>query len=231
MNLGELFTSLSYGVLSNLAVGGEGSGTIPASHQTRLVSFVNAGLRDLHERLLLKIDDMIIRATDGRTNYPLKVEYADTDPTVGPKFITDTLAYPFKGNLIRILEIYDEHGGEIVLNDSGNENSFFMPEPDILQIPYPVTGNDYFVIYQADHATLQDGDLTQLIDIPNSLLTALEAYVAYRVMAPMNGQEQAAKGMEHFRRYEILIESVEERDLAQTSIIRTTTKLEDRGFV
>lgn len=232
MLLSDLFTSLSYGVLSNLAIGGEGSGTIPVAHENRLVDHTNQSLLAIYGRLPILEKEVAIRAYDGMTIYPLKKKFADTDPTVVPqKFISDTLTDPFLEDVIRVLSVWDEEGEEVPLNDPDDEASLYLPAPTTLQIPQPVTGNAYFVLYQARHPLLVQDDLTQELTLPEVLHDALMHHIAYKVLSPMNGQEHAAKAGEHLQTYEMIVSRIEQDNLLGTSLLNGNTKLHERGFI
>lgn len=231
MQLEDLLKGLSYGVLSNLALGNEGSGEIPNQHEPKVVHHVNRALLALYSKFQIKTNEVQVRAYDNLTLYPLKKIYADQDPTVvAQKFITDSVESPFEEDVIRVTAIYDEEGTPLLFDTDDPLCKLFLPQPTTLQIVEPVTGNDYFLIYQAKHKTLVAGDGSQEVELPEVLYPALEAHVAYQVYSSMNGQENAAKATEHFSAYTMLTEQVIELDLVGTSTMERNTKLEDRGF-
>ena len=234
MHLQEFLARLSYGPLSNLALGSDGSGVIAPAQVTRLTRLTEQGLLALYGRFVLQSKELLIRASRSRTSYPLIRAHALSDPTIGiDKFIIDTPAVPFQGDVLRVLQVFDEYGCERALNDTGNETGVFTPAPDILQLPLDPGGtravDGYSVLYQARHPALT-GENPPLL-VPDSLLSALEANVAYHVFTAMNGQEHSAKGAEWLSRYEMLCAEVEGRDLVSSSVTTTHSKLHDRGFV
>lgn len=231
MTLEELYTSLSLGVLSNLSVSGEGSGMIPYQHQAKVGNAVNQALTALHGRFVLSTQEVQLRAYDQISLYQLRKRYADQDPTtVTQKYITDSVEYPFQDDVLRVLEVYDEEGTKLLLNDPSPSCKVFTPNPTTVQLVEPVTGNTYFILYQARHPKLVPDGLEQEITLPDILLPALEAYVAHLILSPMNGQEHAAKSAEHFAKYEMVCGEVEDRDLVSTSQTQETDKLDARGF-
>lgn len=231
MQLSEFLTSLSVGVLQNLAVGGDGTGEIPAKYKSRVVNTINQGLVALYSRFNILEKEVIVRAYDNQTIYPLKRIYADTNTTVVPqKFIADTVTSPFEEDVIKIMEVYDEAGCQLLLNDPAEECILFTPSLTTLQITKPVTGNSYFLIYQAFHPKLSMVP-TQEIMLPLVLQEALEFYVAYKILSGMNGQEHAAKAAEHFANYERICLEARETDSIGISMSSLTGKLEERGFV
>lgn len=232
MQLEELYSNLSLGVLSNLAIGDEGSGFIPYSDQKKVALAINKGLLALYGRFILSEKEVQIRAYDGKTLYPLKKIYADQDATVvAQKFITDTVDAPFIEDVLRIFDVYDNKGTKLELNDPIGTGPVYTPNPTTLQIVEPVTGNTYFAMYQARHPKVIAEDLAQEIELPDVLMTALEAYVAHCIMSPMNGQEHTMKAAEHYAAYDMFCEDVLAKDLISTSLNSDTEKLYDRGFV
>lgn len=231
MKLEELYANLSLGVLSNLTVGDEGSGFIRYEHQAKVCLAINNSLTAIYGKFILNVKEVRVRAMDNKTLYPLKQIHADQDPTIGvDKFITDTVDEPFTGDVLRILEVYDEAGEQLVLNDPTGLGQIYAPNPTTLQIVQPVSENTYFVLYQARHTKLVPDDLEQEIELPEILMPALEAHVAYLIMSPMNGQEHSMKAAEHYAKYNMVCEEVIEKDLVSTSIVEHSTKMQDRGW-
>lgn len=233
MTLEQLFNRLSLGVLSNLSIGGEGQGLIPVQHQRRMAMMLDNALIQLYSRFNLLEKELVIRVYGSWTEYPFEKKYADNDPTVGPKFIEDSLANPFTEDVMKILEIFNEWGEEIVMNDPGDTTSVFTPNSRLLLVPAPVEGDCYHLLYQAYHPKLVTSapiSLTQGILVPPVLLPAVEHHVAYQVFSAMNGAEAAIKGGEHLSRFEMLCAEAESRDQATTSLVQTHFKLEERGF-
>lgn len=229
--LGEVLEDLSYGPFSNLAIGGDGFGDIPLDQQRKLLRHINEGLIRLYSRFLLAERQISIRALSTRTLYPLRKVHADSDISIEYKFIADSPEMPFEEDVIQILRVENDKGQEYPLNNYDEATSLFTPKPDVLQIPEPDEETLYHVLYQARHKRLVEGDPDQDIDLPEPLHGALEAYVAYRVYANMNGQEHKLRSDEHLATYEAICGEVLGMDLAKTSLASTTTKLEDRGFV
>ena len=68
MQLQEFLARLSYGPLSNLALGGDGSGVIPLVQVPRVTGMVEQALLALHGRFVLRSKELLIRATRNRTS-------------------------------------------------------------------------------------------------------------------------------------------------------------------
>jgi hypothetical protein len=232
MTLDDLLTSLSYGNLSNLSVGGSGSGVVPDTHKDKVISCVNQALLKLYTKFVLREKELTLRTFDNIMSYPLRAIHADTNSdNVAQKFIHDTEWDKFEGGVVKVLTVFDEIGVEIPLNRENDSSSMFTPYIDTLQIPYARTGDVYFVQYQAKHAKLTAADLEQEVNVPLSLTEALSDYVAYAIMSPMNGKENSAKAFQYLQKFDLQCEQVLQKDLVNSSIVETVTnKFEDRGF-
>ena len=239
MKIIDLFARLSYGELSNLSISGEGSGTLVQAKHPQIIQYVNEGLLRLHSRFRLKESDLIIEQVDHITNYHLRIEFAESQNNCDVPFpyIKDLPDEPFTGDVIKILEVHDSLGRELVLNDKNDPCSLFLPQPDVLQVPNPIAGVALGIMYQARHPVLRtrpirEEDITeQTITIPFYLEGALQAFVASQVYGHMNGQENIAKSQEYLAVSEAICLGVEQNDLANQSISTTNLKFHQRGFV
>ena len=239
-----MIDDLSYGPLANLAIGSSGGGTIPFTQQNRIVHLINSCLSTLHSRFLLYQKELYIRYIDGRSLYPLTETHSDayaaTNPaTAGESFIIDSPAAPFTDDFIQLLEAWgppnslDPDGDliELGINDLEADRSVFLPAPDILQIPDGTAGEVYQFMYQADHYKLVPGLGSQIVNLPEYLFGALEAWVAYKVYSSMNGEEHRARAMELFQTYELVCREGVTLGFLKNTPTNTNTKLEERGFV
>lgn len=200
MNLASIFQQLSYGHLSELAIGGTGSGSIPVAHIPKLTHRVDQALVALYTRFPLRIRALEIETVDGLFQYPLRVRHAQTSGIVEPvKFIKDSLANQFTGDVLKVHAIYDrqDKDRELPLNRRNDELSWFTSTFDTLQMGYPVTGNRYSVEYRARHDALEINPADPAaveVAIPTELVPALLAHVAGNVYGGMSMEGATAKG-------------------------------------
>lgn len=237
MKIVDLFRQLSFGELSNLAVSDSGSGLIIPEKRPQLVQYTNDGLMALHTRFLLSEKSILLEQVNHITNYHLIVKYTETSGSdVDWPYIKDLPNEPFKGDLIKVLSVWNSSGVQYPLNDAEDPRSLFTPQPNILQIPNPVGGMETSVVYQASHYKLDDrisgpdNILDQIIDLPIYLDNALQLFVAHKVFSHMNGQENIIKGQEYLGAYEAACAEVEQRDLVNQTFHTSHRKLEQRGF-
>jgi hypothetical protein len=233
----ELFTRLSHGPFSNIALGNNGDGTIPDEKQGSIIEFTNDALLRLHTRFLLRERELIIKQYHGETNYPITpqntVSYytSQVNPTELP-FIQDSVAVPFDNDLIKILHVYDACGDVYALNDSEADYSLFTPRVNLLQVPCPVNGELLYVLYQARHLKLDATtiDLGAQIDIPAVLEEALIAYIAHKGFLHMNGQEHKVRAADHLATFDLICTEGELKDIVNSSVSTTSGKFHSRGF-
>lgn len=231
--LEELFKTLSHGPLSNLAMSNDGDGTIATGSQGKLIDYVNEGLLRLYSKFTLSEKELIIRMIEGVTNYYIMARFSQTghaDGSSDPVYIMDALD-PFQDDFIKVLRVVGPDGRDLPLNDSENVYSVFTPRVEQLQIPHPIEAATLSVIYQAKHKKLEYGVLSQKIWLPESMAEALRYFVAHKVYSHMNGQENSAKGSEHYAMFQSLIGETVENDLANSSVSNTNTNFDRKGWI
>ena len=237
MKLSELFRRLSYGELSNLAVGGEGVGTITEPMKPRIVSYANDALLALHSKFLLRENILMFKQIEHLTYYYMLKRYAVSQIgvegacEVPHHYILDSTDEPFEEDWIKLLSVLDEKGNEIPVNDTEEYTSIYTPQPNLIQVPLPVEGRIFAMSYQARHPMLDYVEGCQEIDLPFVLEPALTAFIASKVFSHMNGQENAAKGQEHMNTFEGVCAQVIDQDLVSQGAPTTLTKFNKRGFV
>lgn len=233
MNVTELFRRLSYEKLANLAMAADGTGTIVDDQKPKIIAHANSGLLRLYSRFLLKEADLLIQLQDHITNYHFLTKFAlngEECPGV-VKYIFDKPGEPYPGDLIKVLAVVDSTGAGHVLNDIDDPDSYFTPQPSVLQVPRPVQGRMINVLYQARHPVLTYTDMDACIELPVVLEEALLSWITAAVYSGMNGQENLAKGQEQLMMFEATCAEVVERDMVNSSSSQTGCKFRDRGFV
>jgi hypothetical protein len=234
--IGEFLEDLSFGPLAGISIGSEGDGTIKADKLQRVVALTDGGLQRLYSKFNLREKSFFIATVPLREEYPLELKHTVASGELGEDhFIVDSEEEPFKFDIIKIIKAFTEKVDgeglvEIPLNDEGNVDSVYIPDNKLIQIPHNRWDNLYGFTYQARHEDLDPNNTEQLIQLPRTLHQALESWVASKIFGSMNGVENRARSIELMSFYEIACSEVVERDLANTSLVHTTDKLENRGF-
>jgi hypothetical protein len=236
MLLRDVIEELRLGELSGANLGeNEVEGISPFNYE-KLTNYVNAALLAIYTRLPLRIRQVIVEADSTITIYKFDSKYAQTNSTsLEPiKYLNDLLD-PFDNSLLKIDEVFDEYGNEMVLDDLSNQFSLFRPSLTSLQIPYPVTGASYSVIYRSSHEKLAynvDVDLLldQIVDLPNTYMPAIINYVLYKYRTTFDTQESQQSAMVAMQLFEQSIEMLKSFGLTPEDNL-TSTKLEQNGWV
>ncbi len=233
MNLNSLFEQLAFGELSQHRIGKEGR-INPADYPT-VISHLNHGLTLLHSRLPLQHKELTLLQFDQITEYRLDPKYSVSadDDSVDYKYILDTVEKPFKDDLIRIQSAFDGEGVNVPINDEYDETSWFTPNPDTIQIPFPVEGNVSAIMYRANHAKipLDTTDISSVtVEIPAVLENALAAHIASRAYVSLGNQTSAALSSYYSGIYQNEVMMVERLNLLQSSENSSDVKFENGGW-
>lgn len=233
MDLNKLYELLSVGELSNLALSGEGSGTIIENKRPTIIKYANDALLRLYTRFPLRTSDVLLEMQEHITQYRLETKYTESagDPTEKYLYIKDLGNEPYIGDCLKILSVHTDKGAKLPLNDPDNVFSVYTPQAHVLQVPAPITGRSLAVTYQASHPTLDVDDESIMVELPPVLVPALISYVAGKVYSGMNSQENIAKGQEQLAAFDTICEEILEGDIASSSVSNTNTKFDTRGFV
>jgi hypothetical protein len=252
MNLSQLLARVATGAAGGLAICGASSGTIPGEHLPRVIGKVQDTLTELHKRFPLQVKVLTLAVVDGVFAYPLREEFAQSSgSTEINKFILDSEAQPYTGDLLAIEHVLDAtDNSELPLNDRRNPLSWFTVAYDTLSMNYPVTGEQYFVQYRADHAPLDIAthvvgipdnpddpirtELTptaaaQKISIPASLFEAFMAKLAYELYCTQDGDGAMAKTNMLLQQYEAACLELEGRNTLNSSEITDRTDMITAG--
>lgn len=219
MNLKEIFDQLTFGELSQLAIGGNEAGAIQPKNYDRMVAHTNLGLTALYKRFNLKEGRLTVELVPGRFSYPINSDYAETndDSTQPVKYILDADT-PFYDDIHKIERVYGQTGYEFSLNDESDPYSMFTPTAKVLRVPeIVVTGSidmpdeiktaELEIVYRANHPRIV-GDGIYLdpeeveLELPDSHLEALLLFIAGRVHTPTGMSNETNMGNTYSAKYE-----------------------------
>lgn len=233
MKLDDVLLRIVQGPVGDLSLAANGVwSAVTPENRVKLVHAVQTVLTALYTRFPLKTRTLTIGTVDGVFTYPLRAEFAATSTSREPnKFIQDSAADPFLGDVLMIEHVMDSQRNELGLNDRRDAASWFTVAYDTLSMDYPLTGQNYFVQYRANHPEL-DANLPlegQDVAIPPTLLRALLAGVAYEVFCTQTGENAVLKSQELQAKYESLCLEVEADNTVQSSVIDTRSDAILRG--
>lgn len=228
MTLDDLISDLVLGPLQSLYTSLNGSTNISPLVQARLTSYTNQALKALYSKFPLLKKELILHLEDCVHMYKLVPENAQSNNRYG--FICDHHS-KFEGDVIKILEVYNDKGLRYPINDTADPTSLFTPTYNTLQVPFARCGMTLSVIYQAKFTELKEFDPDYKIDLPPLLEEALIAFISSKAYSHINGDGNKATSQEFMATFEARCMEVGDKDLAGTSEVETLTKLETRGFI
>jgi len=231
MTLYELITDMAKSELSNLQLAE--NGVIKEESIPTVIGLINEAMLRLHTRFILSQKQLILKTVTHITNYHLTRKFAEsnTESTEPYKYILDLTGEPFKDDVIRVFEVYTEEGNPLPLNDRTCAYSLYTPVSNIIQVPNPDVSNSLTVIYQAKAEKITEDLMEEDLDIPWFLLSAVRAYVAYKIFTNMVTQESSIKAQEHLKLFEGICMEAVSTGLVLTGEPNINCKFTVRGFV
>lgn len=242
MNVGEFFTQLSFGTLSNLSIGMEGVGQIKPEEEDKVVFHINGALKQLYSRLTHNRDYVKFELVDGVQRYQMSSAFAVSNTDAGntnPRYLKDSAQEPFTDDLVKILSICQEddettpenEAAQIGINVNPALGGVVSLSYDTFFIPNPIAGTILTVEYQTLHPKLSiPADKSEKIFVAPILEDALELKVAARIYASMNGEAHVAKASQLEAAYERIIQTTKDQDLLQETSISGIDRLRAKGF-
>lgn len=251
ITLQEVLDNLTYGDLSHISIGGADLGFIADKDFPKIVSCINNALTALHKRFLLKTDELKLQLYSDITTYYLRTAYAVSDTTNpgNTKYIIDSLADPFTGNLFKVESILNTNGQSLTFNDpSISEDNPIYVNGDIIQsTPIYIPNYDTIILtpsstlelltirYRADHPkiviTTDFNPSTVELHIPPSIIDALSLNVAARLYNPLtSGDGERSAASAYMYQYEMECKRLEQENMILEDNT-FDTRFNDNGFV
>jgi hypothetical protein len=211
MILRDLLKDLTYGELQGLAIGnllpGEAESEVDPHQYQQVVSYINMGLTELYKRFFLRSVEIMLQQHAEISTYLLHSDYSlanTTSPIAeSERYIIDTADAPFKDDILKIEEIYDEAGVRIPLNNIKETLSIYTPTYNSIQVPFPDDDTTIAIQYRAKHvpivADVTSDASTIEVPCPNSLQEALCYFVGSRAHRP-SSMEKSAEYWQMFKR-------------------------------
>ena len=219
MNLQDIFDELTYGELSQLAIGGKDNVERGICEDDRIIiiKHVKTALTALYNRFRLREKSVEIMVSEGKNSYVLHQDFAVSNLSSGAatKYLLDTDDDKFDGSLIKIEEVcgsWDNKYERLPLNDVGNAYSVRTPSNRTLLLPatymqHAIPPDKVRVDYRANHPPI-DSDLAIAapmaveIELPVTHLQALLFHIASRIMNPTGMIEEFHSGNTYYAKYE-----------------------------
>ena len=201
MRLNEIINILKTTELKQIVVGED---------DEFVLSLLNMAMIEIYAKLDILQEEQIIKLQDDITRYRLQ------------------------DNSQRVIQVhrgryYDDVMEEIGINDINDNESVFTPQPYVMHVPKPATG-EFLSVTQTVIPPFITKDNVSTVDIivPPQLLECIVNYCGYRAYISMNGDQQT-ESSSHYNRYMRSIQEVRKNGLTQQSML-TNVKQVERGF-
>lgn len=224
----KVLQTLSLDYCRDLALLGDGSGTVPDENIPLVAMRANMALMALYTRFPLEKQTLVLETVDGVHTYYLRPEYAQTSgsPHIH-KYLKDTADKPFTGNVLMVTEVYDSEHRPLPLNDRHSNSGWHTAGYDALRYDQPRTGVRFYVDYRAKHAEIPveaEAAKTSTLALPDSLMAAFLAHIAGNLYAGMGGADALNKSQALLLRYETECQFLEEKNVLHQSTEHSNIK-------
>ena len=199
----KIFDELAHGKLSQMAIGNSIHGSIKQDKYTQIISSMNAALRDLHIRFVLKKKEFLLHQQAGVSNYYLRPSHIGDpanveDPEI---YLEDPEGNLADRDIIKILSAFLADGTELYINDARYPDDIFMPQNDVIKITPRDPLEIISIEYQAEHTDIVIGadfdPKTHELFFPTYLIEPVKLYITSQLFVgktsnPQEGQPSIA---------------------------------------
>lgn len=238
MKLSDVFAQLSFGELSQLSIGGEGSGVVNPNNYDALIAHVNMGLLSLYRRFPLKEGQLSFQLEAGRVTYPMD--------SAGDVSFLEGETGDFADDIIKIEGVQTLMGAVLGLNDASDPYSCFTPNMTTLRVPGTVAAQDaslpdylktpsLTVTYRAKHPLIvkknaQFSPARVEVELPWTHLEPLLLFIASRIHNPVGMTNEFHAGNSYYAKYEKACADLEVKNI-MIDQGNQNTQLERNGWV
>lgn len=201
----EFINIVKYSELANLAI---------KDNISAILAFLNLGMIELYTRFPIKIEEYVIELQENTTIYEMP-----------DNFMYALSAYG------EVPENTPELVNPIAINEEDDPYSIFFPDWNTVQIPAVANGSYISIIYVAKPTTVTGENLTEELELPDTLVDALASYIGYRAHLGVSGNAQAENNS-HWLRFERNCVKARELGIAfPIDSLAMIKRLDTRGFV
>ena len=142
--------------------------------------------------------------------------------------MTTDRAYSLSKIPIQIIDVYDNEGN-IRPRNSKEKKGYFQTKPNEITFNNPTEGTIVYVNY---YDTPDDYALIDEVNIPSSLISAMQYYVAHKVYDAYTSQTETALSTEYFRKYMTSINSfISKTDSLDTDSVYGYNMIDMKGLI
>jgi len=230
----QIMSNLTYGELSQYAVGGANQGQVLEKDYPRVMSAINRGVNEIQKDLSVHEGSIRLRLIEGVLTYPIHSQHSMVTGTHVHKFVDDSTYEPFEDDILRILRVYDKGGTELPINEHNLSNTIYVPAHNVIQHPFVIDQDILGVVYsrfsKAVTVTTAEEAASTYLAIPDPTLSALYAYVASIMSAGITTAQEISDSDKWRAEYEARIAKLKYNPATPPESY-SNTKLTDNGFV
>ncbi len=178
--------------------------------EDKVLAAVNSGLVQLYSRFPLRSKQLTLVMVGGINEYWLNSVHAVSNTSSSMvKYIDDGLE-PYQDDLIKVTGVIDEAGCVVSINDYSGCGGVFMSGIDRVFIGCPVEGDVLFLNYLARPQKIVNVESSTYIELPDSYLDVLSAWVGYRLYSGSSDEQKGSKANSYLNLYESLCNQKEQ---------------------
>jgi len=229
----DVMVQLSVGELAQFSVANHATATIEPEKYPKVLPIIQRALRRIYTDLGYETDVLTLVLHENIVTYDLVPErgyIAD----IAPSYIDDT-GHPFFGNIHRIDSVVDGSGNDLPINVLNNIDSVAIPKNNVIQFPFPKTGEVVRITYTLSAPELpviktEAEAKAAFLPLETYAHDALYLYVLATMTAGITRQQEIQDTEVAMQRYMLEIERIKQnRPIKYDSIVNL--KLNQRGFV
>lgn len=230
----EIMANLTYGELSQYAIGGAEAGKIAEVDYPKIMSVINRGVNQIQLDLRKNENTVRLRLIEGVLTYPIHSKYSMITGTENIKYVDDSTFAPFEDDILKIQQVYNKGGKELPINKRNRVDSIFVPQHNVIQHPFVKDGDILGVVYtrytRPTIVTTEEEAKATVLPIPDYTLSALYAYVASKMTAGITTEQEISDSQVWQAEYISRIATLKNEPVLPEDTLENT-KLTDNGFV
>jgi len=239
IKLDDLIRNLESGVLFQNYMVDEG--TLKNEYMEVIKMHINSAIVDIHTRLPLNIDLLTLVLLDDVDTYQLVTDFniVNGSDVVSPekRFIDDS-KNNFDGNLLKIIDVFDDFECNVPLNVLNSDYTVITPTYDRIQLRDKRKNiserTSKLIIKYQKHCNLIPDDMSCSsafnIDMPPYMLDVINLYVKSRIYSSLHVEGALQDSESTFLRYEQEIQKIKVSTLINQGTWENMN-LEKQGFV
>lgn len=205
-----------------------------AALRVKLLPVINTALRQMYIDFQVAQKELVLRTTADMTRYFLTVEHAATNAGLADKYIIDSVANPYTGDLGRIDEVLDENGRRVYSSHENYAGGYVrMPQWNCLVFSIPEDNKEFLVRYRASAPVMteEQDDSDVELALPPGYVDLLRLQVAQRVYGAQKTQESILKASQYRTEAADLAARLRGQDTSQEGYFDFDNRLAQKGFV